>query len=195
VAWAVARVAVGVKDPFVAHPGGLERARGRTSGHRRRTGGHAAPRGRCCGGGKLHTNEFAIGSTGDAAATGPALNPHDRTCITGGSSSGSAAAIAAGHLRLALGTDTGSSSRTPAALCGVIGLRPAFGTLPTERVFPLSETCDHVGVLAADAHAAGVAWDVLSRTDGTGGGIQAPASPASASGCPWTTTGGLSTRC
>jgi Asp-tRNA(Asn)/Glu-tRNA(Gln) amidotransferase A subunit family amidase len=144
---------------------------------------------------KLHTNEFAIGSTGDAAATGPALNPHDRTRITGGSSSGSAAAIAAGHLRLALGTDTGSSSRTPAALCGVIGLRPAFGTLPTERVFPLSETCDHVGVLAADAHAAGVAWDVLSRTDGTGGGIQAPASPASASGCPWTTTGGLSTRC
>ncbi|WP_433289930.1 amidase [Pseudonocardia sp. CA-142604] len=123
---------------------------------------------------KLHTHEFAIGSTGDAAATGPALNPHDHTRITGGSSSGSAAAIAAGHLTLALGTDTGASSRTPAALCGVVGLKPAFGTLPTERVFPLSETCDHVGVLAADTHAAGVAWDVLSKTHGTGGRVQAP---------------------
>jgi Asp-tRNA(Asn)/Glu-tRNA(Gln) amidotransferase A subunit family amidase len=123
---------------------------------------------------KLHTHEFAYGPTGDAAATGPALNPHDRTRITGGSSSGSAAAIAAGHLTLALGTDTGASVRTPAALCGVVGLKPAFGTLSTDGVFPLSETCDHVGVLAADVHAAGVAWDVLSRPDGTGGGIQAP---------------------
>jgi Asp-tRNA(Asn)/Glu-tRNA(Gln) amidotransferase A subunit family amidase len=123
---------------------------------------------------KLHTHEFAYGPTGDVAATGPARNPHDPSRITGGSSSGSAAAIAAGHLPLALGTDTGASVRTPAALCGVVGLKPAFGALSTEGVFPLSETCDHVGVLAADVHAASVAWDVLSRPDGTGGGIQAP---------------------
>jgi Asp-tRNA(Asn)/Glu-tRNA(Gln) amidotransferase A subunit family amidase len=123
---------------------------------------------------KLHTHEFAYGPSGDIAATGPALNPHDRTRITGGSSSGSAAAIAAGHLPLALGTDTGASVRTPAALCAVVGLKPTFGALSTDGVFPLSETCDHVGVLAADVHAASVAWDVLSRPDGTGGGIQTP---------------------
>src|SRR5690348_14282433 len=123
---------------------------------------------------KLHTHEFAYGPTGDISATGPARNPHDPTRITGGSSSGSAAAVAAGHLPLALGTDTGASVRTPAALCGVVGLKPTFGALPTERVFPLSETCDHVGFLTADVHGASVAWDVLIRPDGTGGGIQAP---------------------
>ncbi|HZG92327.1 MAG TPA: amidase [Pseudonocardia sp.] len=122
---------------------------------------------------KLHTHEFAYGPTGDVAATGPARNPHDPSRITGGSSSGSAAAVAAGHLPLALGTDTGASVRTPAALCGVVGLKPGFGALSTDGVFPLSETCDHVGVLAADVHAASVAWDVLSRPDGTGG-IQPP---------------------
>jgi aspartyl-tRNA(Asn)/glutamyl-tRNA(Gln) amidotransferase subunit A len=74
---------------------------------------------------KLHTHEFAYGPTGDVAATGPARNPHDPQRITGGSSSGSAASVAAGHLALALGTDTGASVRTPAALCGVVGLKPA----------------------------------------------------------------------
>jgi len=123
---------------------------------------------------KLHTHEFAYGPTGDVAATGPARNPHDPTRITGGSSSGSAAAVAAGHLPLALGTDTGASVRTPAALCGVVGLKPAFGRLPTDGAFPLSETCDHVGLLTADVHSASVAWDVLSRPGGTGGGIQPP---------------------
>ncbi|MGQ0574786.1 MAG: amidase [Pseudonocardia sp.] len=124
--------------------------------------------------GKLHTHEFAYGPTGDVAATGPARNPHDPSRITGGSSSGSAAAVAAGHLPLALGTDTGCSVRTPAARCGIVGLKPAFGRLPTGGVFPLSESCDHVGLLAADVHGTAVAWDVLSRADGTGGGIQAP---------------------
>jgi Asp-tRNA(Asn)/Glu-tRNA(Gln) amidotransferase A subunit family amidase len=123
---------------------------------------------------KLHTHEFAYGPTGDVAATGPARNPRDPSRITGGSSSGAAAAIAAGHLPLALGTDTGASVRTPAALCGVVGLKPTFGVLSTDGVFPLSETCDHVGVLATDVHTASVAWDVLSRPDGTGGGIQQP---------------------
>jgi Asp-tRNA(Asn)/Glu-tRNA(Gln) amidotransferase A subunit family amidase len=123
---------------------------------------------------KLHTHEFAYGPTGDVSATGPARNPHDPSRITGGSSSGPAAAVAAGHLPLALGTDTGASVRTPAALCGVVGLKPAFGALPTDGCFPLSETLDHVGVLAPDVHAASIAWDVLSRPDGTGGGIQAP---------------------
>jgi aspartyl-tRNA(Asn)/glutamyl-tRNA(Gln) amidotransferase subunit A len=127
---------------------------------------------------KLHTHEFAYGPTGDVSATGPARNPRDPSRITGGSSSGSAAAVAAGHLPLALGTDTGASVRTPAALCGVVGLKPAFGALPVDGVFPLSETCDHVGVLTADVHGAAVAWDVLSHPDGTGDGGQPPSGVA-----------------
>jgi Asp-tRNA(Asn)/Glu-tRNA(Gln) amidotransferase A subunit family amidase len=111
---------------------------------------------------KLHTHEFAYGPTGDVAATGPARNPHDPTRITGGSSSGSAAALAAGHVALALGTDTGASVRTPAALCGVVGLKPAYGALPVDGVFPLAESCDHVGFLTADVAGAALAWDVLA---------------------------------
>ncbi|MGE0298878.1 amidase [Pseudonocardia sp.] len=122
---------------------------------------------------KLHTHEFAYGPTGDVSATGPARNPHDPSRITGGSSSGSAAAVAAGHLPLAIGTDTGCSVRTPAALCGIVGLKPTFGRLPTEGVFPLAESCDHVGLLTADVHGASVTYDALVR-EGGGGGIQAP---------------------
>jgi Asp-tRNA(Asn)/Glu-tRNA(Gln) amidotransferase A subunit family amidase len=125
---------------------------------------------------KTHTHEFAYGPTGDVAAEGPARNPHDPTRITGGSSSGSAAVVAAGHLPLALGTDTGCSVRTPAALCGVVGLKPRHGRLTTDGIFPLSETCDHVGLLACDTHTAAVCYDllsgVLSGLDATGGGIQ-----------------------
>jgi aspartyl-tRNA(Asn)/glutamyl-tRNA(Gln) amidotransferase subunit A len=123
---------------------------------------------------KLHTQEFAHGPTGDVAATGPARNPHDPSRITGGSSSGSAAAVAAGYVPLALGSDTGASIRTPAALCGVVGLKPTFGHVSTAGVFPLAESLDHVGLLTADAHSASVAWDVLDRPEGTGGGIQSP---------------------
>lgn len=101
--------------------------------------------------GKLHTHEFAYGPVGDVAATGPARNPHDLSRVTGGSSSGSAAAVAAGHLPLAVGTDTGASVRTPAALCGVAGLKPRRGALPGAGVFPLAESFDTVGLIAADA--------------------------------------------
>jgi Asp-tRNA(Asn)/Glu-tRNA(Gln) amidotransferase A subunit family amidase len=133
---------------------------------------------------KLHTHEFAYGPTGDVAATGPARNPRDPSRITGGSSSGSAAAVAAGHLPLTLGTDTGASVRTPAALCGVVGLKPAAGHLSTAGAFPLSETLDHLGLLTADVHSASVAWDVLARPDGTGGGIQSPGAAGARVGIP-----------
>ncbi|MEU7818036.1 amidase [Pseudonocardia sp. NPDC049154] len=112
--------------------------------------------------GKLHTHEFGHGPTGDVAATGPARNPHDLTRITGGSSSGSAAAVAAGHLLLAIGTDTGGSVRIPAALCGVLGLKPRWGALSTRGVFPLAPSLDHVGFLAADPYTALAGWEVLA---------------------------------
>ncbi|MFZ0118811.1 MAG: amidase [Pseudonocardiaceae bacterium] len=116
---------------------------------------------------KTHTHEFAYGPTGDVAAEGPCRNPHDPQRITGGSSSGSAAAVAAGLVPLAVGTDTGCSTRTPAALCGVVGLKPAFGALPTTGVFPLSETLDHIGLLGADIGTVAVAFTALtgSRID------------------------------
>lgn len=120
---------------------------------------------------KMHTQEFAHGPTGDAAATGPAHNPHDPTRITGGSSSGSAAAVAAGYLPLALGTDTGCSVRTPAALCGVVGLKPTYGRLSTHGVFPLAESLDHVGFLTTDVAAAQLAWSVLGGTADAGARI------------------------
>jgi len=124
---------------------------------------------------KSHCHEFAYGPTGDVSADGPAANPHDPSRITGGSSSGSAALVALGAVALAIGTDTGCSVRTPAALCGVVGLKPALGAIPTTGVFPLSTTLDHVGLLTADVHGASVAWDVLARgAEGTGGGIQEP---------------------
>jgi Asp-tRNA(Asn)/Glu-tRNA(Gln) amidotransferase A subunit family amidase len=124
---------------------------------------------------KSHCHEFAYGPTGDVSVDGPAANPRDPERITGGSSSGSAALVALGAVAVAVGTDTGCSVRAPAALCGVVGLKPTLGAVPTDGVYPLSTTLDHVGVLTADVHGASVVWDVLARGAGaTGGGIQEP---------------------
>ncbi|MEB3369937.1 amidase [Saccharopolyspora mangrovi] len=99
--------------------------------------------------GKTTTHEFAFGPTGDRAYNGASRNPHETRRMTGGSSGGSGAAVAAGIVPLALGTDTGGSVRIPASLCGVTGFKPAYGAVPADGVFPLSQTLDHVGVLAA----------------------------------------------
>jgi 2-dehydropantoate 2-reductase len=80
---------------------------------------------------------------------GDTRNPRDPSRTSGGSSGGSAALVAAGVCELALGTDTGGSVRIPAAYCGVVGLKPSYGVLPVEGVFPLSPSCDHVGTLTA----------------------------------------------
>lgn len=112
--------------------------------------------------GKTTTHEFAYGPTGDRAANGPGANPHDRRRMAGGSSAGSAAAVAAGLVPLAVGTDTGGSVRIPAALCGVCGIRPSTDRIPTSGVFPLSWSLDTVGVLAGDVAGTAVGWAVLS---------------------------------
>ncbi|MEU5994479.1 amidase [Spirillospora sp. NPDC047418] len=101
--------------------------------------------------GKTGTQEFAFGATGDVSASGPVRNPHGRSRMSGGSSSGSAVAVAAGMVPLALGTDTGGSVRIPSAFCGVAGFKPAHGAVPADGVFPLSRSLDHVGVLAGTA--------------------------------------------
>jgi aspartyl-tRNA(Asn)/glutamyl-tRNA(Gln) amidotransferase subunit A len=95
---------------------------------------------------RLH--EVALGTTGLNPHDGGPRNPRAFGHIPGGSSSGSAVAVAAGLVPLALGTDTGGSVRIPAALCGVAGFKPTYGLLPTVGVMPLAPTLDHVGLLA-----------------------------------------------
>ncbi len=95
--------------------------------------------------GKLNTHEFAYGPTGDRSYFGPVHNPLSKSKMTGGSSSGSAAALASGMCYAAIGTDTGGSVRIPSALCGVVGMKPTYGRVSKRGVFPLSHTLDHVG--------------------------------------------------
>ena len=97
--------------------------------------------------GKTNTHEFAYGPTGDRSHFGPTRNPHDLNRIPGGSSGGSGAAVAAGLCYAALGSDTAASVRVPAALCGVVGMKPTFGRVSKKGVFPLAWTLDHVGPL------------------------------------------------
>jgi Asp-tRNA(Asn)/Glu-tRNA(Gln) amidotransferase A subunit family amidase len=94
-------------------------------------------------------HELAFGVTGINDYAGTPANPRARGCIPGGSSSGSAVAVAEGSARIALGTDTGGSVRIPAALCGVVGFKPTFRSYPTAGVLALAPSLDHVGVLAA----------------------------------------------
>ncbi|MFI7127315.1 amidase [Nonomuraea sp. NPDC050153] len=112
--------------------------------------------------GKTTTHEFAYGPTGDRSANGPSRNPWDPARMSGGSSGGSAAAVAAGLVPLALGTDTGGSVRIPAALCGIAGFKPGYGAIPAEGVFPLSRSFDHVGILAGDARDCLLAYRCLA---------------------------------
>ncbi|MEO3887764.1 amidase [Nonomuraea sp. B5E05] len=115
--------------------------------------------------GMTTTHEFAYGPTGDRSATGPSRNPRDPARMSGGSSGGSAAAVAAGMVPLALGTDTGGSVRIPSALCGIAGFKPAYDAIPSDGVFPLSRTLDHVGVLAGDARDCLLAYRALTGQD------------------------------
>ncbi|KAB0489335.1 amidase [Pseudomonas vancouverensis] len=112
--------------------------------------------------GKTLTHEFAYGPTGDRSLQGAARNPWDARCITGGSSAGSAAAVASGMVPLALGTDTGGSIRIPAALCGAVGFKPSFASVPVQGVFPLSSSLDHVGPIANHVEDARLLYEVVA---------------------------------
>ena len=98
--------------------------------------------------GKTNLHEFAFGTTSDESAFGPVRNPRDPSRSAGGSSGGSAAALAKGMCYGAIGTDTGGSIRIPAAACGIVGLKPTLGELPCDGVVALSGTLDHVGPMA-----------------------------------------------
>jgi aspartyl-tRNA(Asn)/glutamyl-tRNA(Gln) amidotransferase subunit A len=98
--------------------------------------------------GKLATHEFALGGPSFDLPFPPARNPWNPEHIPGGSSSGSGAAVAAGLVRMAMGSDTGGSIRGPAAYCGTVGLKPTYGLVSRRGVFPLSTTLDHCGPLS-----------------------------------------------
>jgi aspartyl-tRNA(Asn)/glutamyl-tRNA(Gln) amidotransferase subunit A len=100
--------------------------------------------------GKQNMQEFAYGGTSTSSYFGPVRNPFDTDRIAGGSSGGSAAAVATGMCFAAIGTDTGGSVREPAAFCGIVGLKPTYGRVSVRGVFPLSASLDHVGPLCRD---------------------------------------------
>jgi aspartyl-tRNA(Asn)/glutamyl-tRNA(Gln) amidotransferase subunit A len=109
---------------------------------------HTAARMKAAGGvllGKLATHEFAIGGPSFDLPWPPARNPWNTAYFPGGSSSGSGAAVAAGMVPMALGTDTAGSVRNPASLCGIVGMKPTYGRVSRRGVFPLSFSLDHVG--------------------------------------------------
>jgi aspartyl-tRNA(Asn)/glutamyl-tRNA(Gln) amidotransferase subunit A len=113
---------------------------------------------------KLHTFEFACGGA-DNRTFGPCRNPWDLARTTGGSSSGSGAAVAAREMPLAIGTDTGGSIRIPAAYCGITGLKPTYGRVPRHGVMGLSWTMDHAGPMTRSAEDAARMLAIIAGAD------------------------------
>ncbi|MEM2203157.1 MAG: amidase [Sulfolobales archaeon] len=120
--------------------------------------------------GKTNTHEFGMGPTTTSSIFGPTRNPHDLSRIAGGSSGGSAAAVAADIVPVALGTDTLGSVRIPASLCGVYGYKPTYGLIDNDGVFPLSPSLDTIGFIAKDLswieRAASALIPAISRSRG-----------------------------
>lgn len=126
---------------------------------------------------KLNTHEFALGGPSADLPFPIARNPWDLDRFTGGSSSGSGAAVAAGYVRFAIGSDTGGSIRSPASHCGVVGIKPTRDLLSMRGAFPLSWTLDHAGLLARSSQDAAIVLGVLAGDRGLAGRAAPPQAP------------------
>lgn len=113
--------------------------------------------------GKTNLHEFAFGTTSEDSAFGAVRHPLDSTRMAGGSSGGSAAAVAAGIGLGSVGTDTGGSIRIPASICGLVGLKPTHGEVPVGGIVPLSATLDHAGPIAGSVDDVWTMWSVMTR--------------------------------